>query len=100
APHIHINTLSHTTLFRSSLQSAPTAPIKKKPWHNHSPMRRKSISTRNISVLILDSTCNQRTINPWQAMTNSRQIWQREDSPSLRSEEHTSELQSRFELVC
>lgn len=60
-----------------------SAPIKKKPWHNHSPMRRKSISTRNISVLILDSTCNQRTINPWQAMTNSRQIWQREDSPSL-----------------
>ena len=27
---------------------------------------------RNISVQILDSTCNQRTINPWQAMTNSK----------------------------
>ena len=37
----------------------------------------------NFDKKYFHSTCNQRTINPWQAMTNSRQIWQREDSPSL-----------------
>src|SRR5699024_12007259 len=71
----------YTTLFRSPMSAVPRAPFVKRP-------RRPSVDCRSTWCWGTPSRAPRRA------------GWQRPTRTFMRSEEHTSELQSRFDLVC
>src|SRR5438067_4806893 len=53
------------------------------------------------SRFIVTPECGRRTRRSgWRARVTTRSRWRVESIDGPRSEEHTSELQSRFDLVC
>src|SRR5258707_7108486 len=78
----------YTTLFRSLAALHPTSPrIRPETVH------------RSSSVQLQDAR-NRTTARARAAAARSTAVWQVAASPQSRSEEHTSELQSRQYLVC
>src|SRR5207249_8714878 len=80
----------YTTLFRSLPNGRNSLP-KKLP--ERSPGRHVTAHTRNI--LLRDVRGRQTTCRKCRSDSGCEQ-----NVPRVRSEEHTSELQSRFDLVC
>src|SRR5699024_12451786 len=86
----------YTTLFRSS--STPEPRSRPAP-----PLGRCSARSEVFfpSYGAVRPTSPVRTTRRWTARSpSSRLIVPRRTSPAHRSEEHTSELQSRFDIVC
>src|SRR5437868_12340746 len=80
------------------------------PDHQHLPSfptRRSSDLRRSSNTTITSPGCRRHagsrsSSRPASACTTSPKAWRSDSRPpeKLRSEEHTSELQSRFDLVC
>src|SRR5699024_12689917 len=83
-----------------SFSSSPPAPpaIYTLSLHDALPISSSSRKAWKIPIA-LDPPPTQATTASGSLPTRSR-VCARASSPKMRSEEHTSELQSRFELVC
>src|SRR5699024_11634244 len=87
-----------TTLFRSQLAVYPGA----RPYmYTHDPaIVGFGGSAAYWDELGVDSFYTVRVAVDGETVALAEKIEERKQTPSYRSEEHTSELQSRFDLVC